>query len=113
MRVFSGGRNAPKVPASAGPLMTQPGHRIGCQVHDLQDAIKASQKGEGKVGLPNWDQAARKDIHDALLVLAKYSGGFARLRRQRSGRPRQASDRYVGGLGWQGCDLSQLLAIEK
>lgn len=47
------------------------------QVHDLQDGIKASQKGEGKVELPNWDQAARKDIHDALLVLAKYAGGFA------------------------------------
>jgi hypothetical protein len=47
------------------------------QVHDLQDGIKASQKGEGKVELPNWDQAARKDIHDALLVLAKHAGGFA------------------------------------
>jgi hypothetical protein len=47
------------------------------QVHDLQDAIKASQKGEGKLDLPNWDQAARKDIHDALLVLAKYAGGFS------------------------------------
>ncbi|MBX9821797.1 DUF1254 domain-containing protein [Afipia birgiae] len=47
------------------------------QVHDLQDAIKASQKSEGKLDLPNWDQAARKDIHDALLVLAKYSGGFS------------------------------------
>lgn len=48
------------------------------QVHDLQDAINVSQKGEGKVDLPNWDQAARKDIHDALLVLAKYAGGFSR-----------------------------------
>jgi hypothetical protein len=47
------------------------------QVHDLQDAIKVSQEGHGKVDLPNWDQAARKDIHDALLVLAKYAGGFA------------------------------------
>jgi hypothetical protein len=47
------------------------------QVHDLQDAIKVSQKGEGKVDLPNWDQAARKDIHDALLVLAKYAGSFS------------------------------------
>jgi len=47
------------------------------QVHKLQDAIKASQKGEGKLDLPNWDQAARKDIHDALLVLAKYVGGFS------------------------------------
>jgi hypothetical protein len=48
------------------------------QVHKLQDAIKASQKGEGKLDLPNWDQAARKDIHDALLVLAKYAGGFSK-----------------------------------
>ncbi|MGM4893175.1 DUF1254 domain-containing protein [Tardiphaga sp. 839_C3_N1_4] len=47
------------------------------QVHDLQDAIKASQKSEGKLDLPNWDQAARKEIHDALLVLAKYAGGFS------------------------------------
>lgn len=47
------------------------------QVHDLQDAIKVSQKGRGKVDLPDWDQAARKDIHDALLVLAKYAGSFS------------------------------------
>lgn len=47
------------------------------QVHKLQDAIKATQKAEGKLDLPNWDQAARKDIHDALLVLAKYVGGFS------------------------------------
>lgn len=47
------------------------------QVHKLQDAIKVAQKGSGKLDLPNWDQASRKDIHDALLVLAKYAGGFA------------------------------------
>src|ERR1700761_638631 len=46
------------------------------QVHRLQDAIRVSQKGGGKVDLPNWDQTARKDIHDALLELAKYAGGF-------------------------------------
>jgi hypothetical protein len=48
------------------------------QVHKLQDAIKVAQKGSGKLDLPNWDQASRKEIHDALLVLAKYAGGFAR-----------------------------------
>ncbi|MBN9604035.1 MAG: DUF1254 domain-containing protein [Afipia felis] len=47
------------------------------QVHKLQDAIKVAQKGSGKLDLPNWDQASRKEIHDALLVLAKYAGGFA------------------------------------
>lgn len=47
------------------------------QVHKLQDAIQIRQKESGKLELPNWDQAARKDIHDALLVLARYSGGFS------------------------------------
>lgn len=47
------------------------------RVHELQNAIKVSQKDIGKLDLPNWDQAARKDIHDALLVLAKYTDGFS------------------------------------
>ena len=48
------------------------------QVHALQDAIKVSQKGTGKLELPNWDQASQKSIRDALLVLNDHTGGFAR-----------------------------------
>ncbi|MGL4264922.1 MAG: DUF1254 domain-containing protein [Afipia sp.] len=40
------------------------------QVHALQDALKASQKGSGKFETPNWDQASQKKVRDALLVLA-------------------------------------------
>ena len=47
------------------------------QAHALQDATKVSQKDEGKLDLPNWDQAAQKRIRDALLVLNDYTGGFA------------------------------------
>ncbi len=47
-------------------------------VHKLQDAIKVSQKDPGKLELPDWDQASLKDIRGALLVLAKYTGGFSR-----------------------------------
>ncbi|GAU83297.1 DUF1254 domain-containing protein [Bosea sp. BIWAKO-01] len=39
------------------------------QVHALQDAIKASQKGPGKFEVPNWDPASQKKVRDALLVL--------------------------------------------
>jgi hypothetical protein len=46
------------------------------EVHELQDAIKVSQEGAGKLELPNWDQTSRKEIHDALLVLGKHSGGL-------------------------------------
>ncbi len=46
-------------------------------VHKLQDAIKVSQKSSGTFEVPNWDQASQKDIRDALLILAKYTGGFA------------------------------------
>lgn len=42
-------------------------------VHKLQDGIKVSQKDHGKLDLPNWDQATLKEIHDALLVLAKHA----------------------------------------
>ena len=48
------------------------------QVHALQDAIKVSQKGVGKLELPNWDQASQKSIRDALLALNDHTGGFAR-----------------------------------
>ena len=48
------------------------------QVHALQDTIKVSQKGTGKLELPNWDQASQKSIRDALLILNDHTGGFAR-----------------------------------
>jgi hypothetical protein len=47
------------------------------EVHKLQDAIKVEQKAAGKLELPNWDQVGLKEIRDALLVLAKYTGGFS------------------------------------
>jgi hypothetical protein len=47
------------------------------QVHALQDAIKVSQKNVGKLELPDWDQASQTEIRDALLMLAKHTGGFA------------------------------------
>ncbi|QOT75784.1 DUF1254 domain-containing protein [Cupriavidus basilensis] len=40
------------------------------QVHALQDAIKVSQKGPGKLEIPNWDPVSQKKIRDALLVLS-------------------------------------------
>jgi hypothetical protein len=46
-------------------------------VHKLQDAIKVDQKAPGKLELPNWDQTSLKEIRQALLVLAKYTGGFS------------------------------------
>jgi len=48
------------------------------QVHKLQDAIKVSQKGAGKLELPNWDQASQKKVRDALLVLASTIPDFKR-----------------------------------
>lgn len=48
------------------------------QVHALQDAIKVSQKGTGKIEMPNWDPVSQKSIRDALLVLNDHTGGFAR-----------------------------------
>ena len=39
--------------------------------HALQDAIKVSQKNPGRFEVPNWDQASRKKVHDALLVLGE------------------------------------------
>jgi hypothetical protein len=40
------------------------------QVHALQDAIKVSQKSNGKFEIPNWDQVSQKKVRDALLALA-------------------------------------------
>jgi len=37
------------------------------QVHALQDAIKASQKGSGRLELPIWDAASQKKVRDGLL----------------------------------------------
>jgi hypothetical protein len=41
------------------------------QVHALQDAIKVSQNSPGRFEVPNWDQASRRKVHDALLVLGE------------------------------------------
>ncbi len=46
------------------------------EVHRLQDAIKVRLKEAGKLELPDWNQADLKDIRNALLVLAKHTGGF-------------------------------------
>src|SRR5271170_1410225 len=41
------------------------------EVHALQDAIKVDQPGgSGKFQVPNWDQASRKQVREALLTLA-------------------------------------------
>jgi hypothetical protein len=41
------------------------------EVHALQDAIRVSQNSLGRFEVPNWDQASRKKVHDALLVLGE------------------------------------------
>jgi hypothetical protein len=42
------------------------------QVHALQDAITVAQPGgPGRFEVPNWDQASRKKVHNALLALAE------------------------------------------
>lgn len=45
-------------------------------VHELQDAIKVSQKGAGKFELPNWDPVSQKKVRDALLVLQSTAPDF-------------------------------------
>ena len=41
-------------------------------VHALQDAVKVDQPGgPGKFEVPNWDQASRKKVADALVVLGE------------------------------------------
>jgi hypothetical protein len=39
------------------------------EVHALQDAIKVRQNNPGRFEVPNWDQASREKVHDALVVL--------------------------------------------
>jgi hypothetical protein len=46
------------------------------QVHALQDAIKASQKGTGTLALPVWDAASQKRVRGALLVLGSTMPDF-------------------------------------
>jgi hypothetical protein len=42
------------------------------QVHTLQDAVKVEQPGgPGKFEVPNWDEASRKKVADALVVLGQ------------------------------------------
>jgi hypothetical protein len=49
------------------------------EVHKLQDAIGVSQKGAGKLELPNWDQASQKKVREALLVLGSTIPDFKRV----------------------------------
>jgi hypothetical protein len=50
------------------------------QVHALQDAIKVSQAGAGKLEMPSWDPVSQKKVRDALLVLGStipdFKGAF-------------------------------------
>jgi hypothetical protein len=39
------------------------------KVHALQDAIKVDQKAVGRFEIPNWDEAGRKKVRDALVTL--------------------------------------------
>jgi hypothetical protein len=42
------------------------------RVHALQDAVKVEQRGgPGKFEVPNWDEASRKKVRDALVVLGE------------------------------------------
>lgn len=46
------------------------------QVHALQDAIKVSQQGAGKLEIPSWDPVSQKKVRDALLVLSATTPDF-------------------------------------
>lgn len=46
------------------------------KVHALQDAVKVSQKNNGKLELPRWDAESRKKVRDALLVLGSTIDSF-------------------------------------
>lgn len=48
------------------------------QVHALQDAIRAEQKGTGKFEIPSWDQASQKKVRDALLALSTTIPNFTK-----------------------------------
>jgi hypothetical protein len=41
------------------------------QVHALQDAVKVRQANPGRFEIPNWDEASRKKVRDALVVLGE------------------------------------------
>lgn len=42
------------------------------KTHKIQDEIKITQAHAGKLELPDWDQAQRRKLHDALLVLGSF-----------------------------------------
>jgi hypothetical protein len=48
------------------------------KVHALQDAIRFSQKNNGKFEVPAWDAASQKKVRDALLVLSSTVESFDR-----------------------------------
>ncbi|MCY1287672.1 hypothetical protein D9M70_366720 [compost metagenome] len=39
------------------------------RVHALQDAVRVSQAGSGRLETPKWDAASRQKVHDALVTL--------------------------------------------
>jgi hypothetical protein len=47
------------------------------EVHRLQDAIKVSQKENGQLDLPNWDEEDLTDVRNALLALVKHQTSFS------------------------------------
>jgi len=52
--------------------LVDPGDRQDVETaHALQNAVKVSQKNPGAFEVPKWDQASRKKVHDALLVLGE------------------------------------------
>jgi hypothetical protein len=48
------------------------------QVHALQDAITVEQKEIGKFEVPDWEEASRKKVREALLVLGSTMPDFRR-----------------------------------
>jgi hypothetical protein len=70
------------------------------EVHTLQDAIKVSQNSPGHFEVPDWDQASRKKVHDALLVL----GETMDTRRMFGTKDQVDSVRHLIGsaIGWGG-----------
>src|SRR5216684_9180862 len=69
--VFAQTQSAPQL--SAGNIVPV---TVDNFIHALQDAIKVSQKGTGKLELPNWDAASQKKVRDALLVLGSTMPDF-------------------------------------
>ena len=46
------------------------------QVHELQDAIRVTQEGQGKFEIPNWDEASGTKVHEGLALMASTMKDF-------------------------------------